>query len=262
MVRIRLRRVGSRGQPSYRIVAADKESPRDGKFLEILGHYNPRTEPSTVVVDEERLFHWMRHGAQPSDAVVSALRSGGTWERWERYKGGESLDTLLAEMEAGKIEVDPRTRRDDLQGKSKKKAEAEESVEEVKEVEPASEAEPEDAAEGPPDVDAAEETKDEPPAAEEAEAEAEPEDAAEGPPDVDAAEETKDEPPAAEEAEAEPAEEGKREEAEEAPVESEDAEPEPEETEPGEDAEAASDVDAVNEDKQDAEAEPDEDAKE
>ena len=117
MVRIRLRRVGSRNQPSYRIVAADKESPRDGKFLEILGHYNPRTEPSTIQIDEARLFHWMNNGAQPSDAVVSALRSLGTWERWERFKGGEKLEKLLKEAEAAIPEVDPRTRRDDLMEK-------------------------------------------------------------------------------------------------------------------------------------------------
>jgi small subunit ribosomal protein S16 len=114
MVRIRLRRVGARNQPSYRIVAADKESPRDGRFLENLGHYNPRTEPSTVVVDEARLFHWLQHGAQPSDAVRKILNSYGTWDRWERFKGGEDLDTLLEEAEESKIDVDPRTRRDDL----------------------------------------------------------------------------------------------------------------------------------------------------
>jgi small subunit ribosomal protein S16 len=132
MVRIRLRRVGSRNQPSYRIVAADKESPRDGKFLEILGHYNPRTEPSTIQINEERLYHWMKNGAQPSDAVVSALRSIGTWERWERYKGGEKLEKLLKEAEAAIPEVDPRTRRDDLvekraakKRKKKEKAESE-----------------------------------------------------------------------------------------------------------------------------------------
>mgnify|MGYP006296246375 FL=1 len=65
MVRIRLRRVGARNQPSYRIVVADKESPRDGRFLEIIGHYNPRTEPSTIVVDEDRLYHWLGNGASP-----------------------------------------------------------------------------------------------------------------------------------------------------------------------------------------------------
>ena len=122
MVRIRLRRVGSRNQPSYRIVVADKESPRDGRFIEVIGHYNPRTEPSTVNVDEGRLFYWMKNGAQPSDAVTQALRAGGTWDRWERFKGGEDLEVLLAEAEAARVEVDPRTRRDDLIGARRKKA--------------------------------------------------------------------------------------------------------------------------------------------
>lgn len=114
MVRIRLRRVGARHQPSYRIVAADKESPRDGRFLENLGYYNPRTQPSTVRVDEARLFHWLKHGAQPSDAVVKVLKPHGTWERWERYKTGEDLEALLKEAGEAFPEVDPRTRRDDL----------------------------------------------------------------------------------------------------------------------------------------------------
>jgi small subunit ribosomal protein S16 len=63
MVRIRLRRTGSRGQPSYRIIVADKESPRDGRFLEILGDYNPRTEPATMNVKEDRVYDWMSKGA-------------------------------------------------------------------------------------------------------------------------------------------------------------------------------------------------------
>ena len=116
MVRIRFRRVGARNQASFRIVAADKESPRDGRYLEVLGMYNPRTNPSTVRVDEARLFHWMSNGAQPSDSVRQTLQSAGTWERWERFKGGESLDTLLQEVEAAVVEVDPRTRRDDQIG--------------------------------------------------------------------------------------------------------------------------------------------------
>jgi len=116
MVRIRFRRVGARNQASFRIVAADKESPRDGRYLEVLGMYNPRTNPSTVRVDEARLFHWMSNGAQPSDSVRQTLQSAGTWERWERFKGGESLDSLIQEAEAAVAEVDPRTRRDDQIG--------------------------------------------------------------------------------------------------------------------------------------------------
>jgi small subunit ribosomal protein S16 len=97
MVRIRLRRIGLRHQPSYRIMAADKESPRDGRFLEILGSYNPRTNPSTVQMDEEKVYGWLRNGAQPSESVAKIFRSVGLMERYERFKKGEPLETLLAE---------------------------------------------------------------------------------------------------------------------------------------------------------------------
>ena len=69
MVRIRLRRVGAKGQPSYRVVAADKEAPRDGRFLENLGFYNPRTEPATIQLNEDRIYDWISKGAQMSDSV-------------------------------------------------------------------------------------------------------------------------------------------------------------------------------------------------
>ena len=112
MVRIRLRREGKKGQPSYRIVAAEKESPRDGRFLEILGHYNPRTEPATISIKEDRVYDWISKGAQPSDSVTQIFRQAGTLDRIQRFKAGESVDTLLAEAEKGRADVDPRTRRD------------------------------------------------------------------------------------------------------------------------------------------------------
>jgi len=125
MVRIRLRRVGARHQPSYRIVVADRESPRDGRFLEIIGNYNPRTEPSTVFVDEARLFHWMQHGAQPSDSVKQVLGSLGTWDRWGRLKAGEPLEAILDEAKGAFPAVDPRTDRPDkLGGRLSKRARA------------------------------------------------------------------------------------------------------------------------------------------
>ncbi len=77
MVRIRLRRVGSKGQPSYRVVVAEKTSPRDGRFIENLGHYNPRTDPPTFTIEAERALYWLEHGAQPSDAVRRMLDSLG-----------------------------------------------------------------------------------------------------------------------------------------------------------------------------------------
>jgi small subunit ribosomal protein S16 len=99
MVRIRLRRIGAKGQPSYRLVAADKESPRDGRFLEILGFYNPRTHPSTIQLKEDRIYEWMSKGAQPSDSVEQVLRSAGYFERYERFKKGEAVEVLLAEAQ-------------------------------------------------------------------------------------------------------------------------------------------------------------------
>ena len=113
MVRIRLRRMGSKHQALYRIVVADKESPRDGAFIEIIGTYNPRTQPETVVVKEDRVYHWMKVGAQPSDSVTQLLTKTGTIGRFERLKKGESQETLLAEASAQKSSapvIDPRTR--------------------------------------------------------------------------------------------------------------------------------------------------------
>ncbi|HML40587.1 MAG TPA: 30S ribosomal protein S16 [Bellilinea sp.] len=97
MVRIRLRRTGLRRQASYRIIAADKESPRDGRFLEILGSYNPRTEPFTFEVNEERIYHWLKNGAQPSESVQQLFNSVGLTKRWERVKAGESAEQVLQE---------------------------------------------------------------------------------------------------------------------------------------------------------------------
>ncbi|MEZ4768627.1 MAG: 30S ribosomal protein S16 [Caldilineales bacterium] len=77
MVRIRLRRVGAKKQPSYRIVVTDRKSPRDGRFIENIGHYNPRTVPETVELDDERARYWLSVGAQPSDAVRRILVNSG-----------------------------------------------------------------------------------------------------------------------------------------------------------------------------------------
>ena len=76
-VRIRLRRVGSRKNPIWRIVVADKRSPRDGRSIETIGQYNAQTEPSTIVLDEERAKYWLERGAQPSERVAGLLRIKG-----------------------------------------------------------------------------------------------------------------------------------------------------------------------------------------
>jgi small subunit ribosomal protein S16 len=74
-VRLRLTRVGSRKNPIWRVVVADQRSPRDGRFIETIGHYNPQTEPSQIVLDGERLEHWLRRGAQPTGTVRKLIRA-------------------------------------------------------------------------------------------------------------------------------------------------------------------------------------------
>lgn len=85
-VKIRLRRVGAKKQPSYRLVATDERASRDGGFLEILGHYNPLTEPATISVKEERVLHWLRQGAQTSDAAAKILGKTSVIERFAQSK--------------------------------------------------------------------------------------------------------------------------------------------------------------------------------
>ena len=81
MVKIRLRRMGAKKQPTYRFVVSDARSPRDGRFIEILGHYNPRTEPKTLVIDEAKVKEWLAKGAQPSDPVRRLLAERGLVDR-------------------------------------------------------------------------------------------------------------------------------------------------------------------------------------
>ena len=74
-VRVRLTRVGSNKNPIWRVVVADQRSPRDGRFIETIGHYNPQTNPSTIVIDEERFRHWVSRGAQPTNTVKQLVRA-------------------------------------------------------------------------------------------------------------------------------------------------------------------------------------------
>ena len=113
MLRIRLRRQGAKKQPTYRIVVTDQKAARDGKFVEIIGHYNPRTEPSVAKVDEERAYYWLDNGAQPSDAVNRIFGWTGTLDRFARMKTGEDIQKLIAEsIEAAESRPNPtKTRR-------------------------------------------------------------------------------------------------------------------------------------------------------
>ena len=76
-VRLRLTRIGGRKDPVWRVVVADQRSPRDGRVIETVGHYNAQTDPSTIVLNEERIRHWLERGAQPSDTVKKLLKTQG-----------------------------------------------------------------------------------------------------------------------------------------------------------------------------------------
>jgi len=86
VVKLRLMRMGKKKQPTYRLVAADSRSPRNGRFIEILGHYNPRTEPSTIVVDNDKAVAWLRKGAQPTETVEKLLKISGAWDEFKGAK--------------------------------------------------------------------------------------------------------------------------------------------------------------------------------
>ena len=105
MLRIRLSRVGAKKQPSYRIVVADIESKRDGRIVERIGFYNPRTDPLEYTVEEDRALYWLSVGAQPSDAVRRLLDKQGTMDRLARLRQGEEMAALVAEYSGDSLEV-------------------------------------------------------------------------------------------------------------------------------------------------------------
>jgi small subunit ribosomal protein S16 len=99
-VKIRLMRMGKKKQPAYRVVVANSRSPRDGRFIEIIGHYRPRQDPSVVDIDDEKALSWLRKGAQPTEQVQKLLTVTGVWAQFESEKGG-TVDTKLARRRIG-----------------------------------------------------------------------------------------------------------------------------------------------------------------
>jgi len=104
LVKIRLRRVGSKKKPSYRLVVADARAPRDGAFIDIIGHYNPLTDPETVVIAEDKARHWLRQGAQPTVTAARLLAKAGIIEepgaRKEKMKAGVTAEPKARKKKA------------------------------------------------------------------------------------------------------------------------------------------------------------------
>ena len=110
-VKLRLRREGTVKRPHYRIVAADSRSPRDGRFIEVLGQYHPLENPSRIELDNERALHWLRHGAKPTEPVEKLLRITGVWEEFKpgdkpkRDRTGEDKQRLSKKAKAKAAEA-------------------------------------------------------------------------------------------------------------------------------------------------------------
>jgi small subunit ribosomal protein S16 len=125
--RIRLRRMGSKQRPFYRVVVADQRSPRDGRFIEIIGRYHPLNDPSVIEIDEARALHWLMVGAQPSDQVRNLMSKVGIWEKFVAERPGATVAATPR---------DERPARPKLSKKAQAKAEEAERVVEVPETPP------------------------------------------------------------------------------------------------------------------------------
>lgn len=101
-VKLRLMRMGKKKQPTYRVVAADARSPRDGRFIEIVGTYEPRRDPSVIKIDNEKAVKWLRNGAQPTETVEKLLKISGAWD-W--FKTGNPPADTSAEAEPAEAET-------------------------------------------------------------------------------------------------------------------------------------------------------------
>lgn len=101
-VRLRLMRRGKKKQPTYRVVAADSRTARDGRFIEAIGFYDPREDPSVVEIDEEKALKWLRNGAQPSERVEKLLKISGVWSEFtgEKPPVSDLADLVASEGES------------------------------------------------------------------------------------------------------------------------------------------------------------------
>jgi len=99
-VKLRLMRMGKKKQPTYRLVAADGRSPRDGRFIEIVGTYDPRAEPSVIKIDNDKVVAWLQKGAQPTERVQTLLKISGAWEQFKPGTGGAPAPVAAAPADA------------------------------------------------------------------------------------------------------------------------------------------------------------------
>ena len=130
-VKLRLQRMGKKKQPIYKIVAVDSRVKRDGRFIDAVGLYNPSTNPMTITLREDRVFHWLERGAQPTDTVKNLLSRKGVWLKWGLKKKKADEATIAAEfekwqmMQSAKLQKENERKARRKAAKKKKKAAAE-----------------------------------------------------------------------------------------------------------------------------------------
>jgi len=112
VVKLRLRRMGKKKYPIYRIVAADIRSPRNGRYIEAVGQYNPNINPIALSIKDERVFHWLRKGAQPTDTVRSLLQRQGLWLRWTLMRRGADETKVQSIVERWQMQQAERATRE------------------------------------------------------------------------------------------------------------------------------------------------------
>lgn len=112
-VRLRLRRIGKKKMPQYHIVAADSRAARNGKFLEVIGRYEPLQNPMLIQTNEDRLMYWLKTGARPTDTLRSLLQRNGMWLKWSLLKRGSDEATIASTMEKWQMVQAEKRQRDE-----------------------------------------------------------------------------------------------------------------------------------------------------
>jgi small subunit ribosomal protein S16 len=121
VVKLRLRRVGKKKQPVYKIVAADSQASRSGKIIEAIGTYNPLKQPMEINVNETHLFKWLKRGAQPTDTLRSLLQRKGLWLKWSMVRKGADDPTIMVAMERWQNQQEEKSHRE-VERKARRKA--------------------------------------------------------------------------------------------------------------------------------------------
>lgn len=121
-VSLRLRRIGKKKMPLYHIVAADSRAAATGKFLEILGRYEPRAVPTVMEAREDKVFRWLRHGAQPTETVRSLFQRSGLWYKWSMVRTGKDETVIATEMEKWRMAQTAKREREDARKKRRQAA--------------------------------------------------------------------------------------------------------------------------------------------